>query len=263
MKVAVIGCGVMGRALAKHFAKQNSVLLHDKNYKKSLELANEIGGQAFEKVNEAVQGADIVVLAVKPQHLSTVAKSAAISFSKGQLLISILAGTPLAVLKRHFSMPLLVRIMPNLAVTCGEGVIGFVEDVALSQEVKKNAESIFKGLGLLYWLPEYKIEALTSLAASGLAFAFVIIEAMIEGGVAMGFSSQESREIVFKTLEGSIALLKETGKHPAELKLQCASPKGTTIAGLREMEETGVRSGIMNTLMATYNRAKEMYEEHQ
>lgn len=257
MKVAIIGCGVMGAAFANHFAKEHTVFLCDQEKRKRERLAEEMGGKAVEKMTEAVKEADLVVLAVKPKDMVTVAKETRAQFSEEKLLMSILAGTSHALLRENFSATVL-RLMPNLALTCGQGVIGLVDDEGLSEETKKSAEQLLSGLGLLAWLPESKIEALTALTGSGPAFIFVIIEALIEGGISMGFTAKEAREFTLKTIEGATSLLRATGKHPAELKWNVASPAGTTIAGLNEMEASGVRSGIIQTLHATYLRAKEI-----
>jgi pyrroline-5-carboxylate reductase len=257
MKVAIIGCGVMGAAFAKHFAKEHTVFLCDQEKRRRERLAEEIGGKPIEKMSEAIKEAEVVLLAVKPKDMAEVAKATHTEFSKEKLLMSILAGTSLSLLRKSFFATIL-RLMPNLALTCGEGVIGLVDDGHLSEEEKKNAEELLKGLGLLAWLPESKIEALTALAGSGPAFIFVIIEALIEGGISMGFNAEEAREFALKTIEGATSLLRATGKHPAELKWNVASPAGTTIAGLNEMEASGVRSGIIQTLHATYLRAKEI-----
>lgn len=260
MKIAIIGCGVMGTAFAKHFAREHTILLCDKNHKKASALAKEIGGEAYERFHEAIQSAEVVLLAVKPKDLPEVAKHTASSFSKKQLLISLLAGTSLSVLKKYYPEATILRIMPNIALTCGQAVIGMVDD-HLSHEMKTKGEYLLKGLGLLTWLPENKIEALSALTGSGPAFLFVIIESMIDGGIAMGFTAQESKDYVLKTIEGSVALLKETEKHPGALKWEVASPGGTTIAGLREMESMRVRAGLMNTLLVCYQRNLQMRED--
>lgn len=257
MKVAVIGCGVMGSAFARHFAKKHEVFLCDSKQETAERLGKEIGakGTGFE---EASKHADIFLLAIKPKDLSHLSKTLGPVLSEKKIVISILAGTPVAHLKKVFPKPQIVRAMPNLALTCGEGVIGLVEEPSMQEKTKREIDDLFQGLGLSVWLPEKKVEALIPLAASGIGFVFLLFEAMIDSGVLLGFTAQESREFVLKTFEGAIKLMRHSGKHPAELKLQIASPGGTTITGLRVLEQKGVRSGIMEALMATYEKELKM-----
>lgn len=256
MKIVVIGCGVMGGALAKHFTKKHSVLLVDHNKTRTQALAKEIGAVVEEDVKRAVEEADVILLAIKPKDLTSVAKSIGVFVRKDKILISILAGTSLAMLKQNFPSGVLVRAMPNLGLVYGQGVVGVVENEHHS--TKQTVASLFDGLGLVAWMSEDKIEALTALSGSGIGFILVMIEAMMDGGVHLGFSAGESREFVLKTMEGAVALMKGSNKHPAELKLQIASPAGTTIAGLKVMEEEGVRSGIVHALTACYEKALSM-----
>jgi pyrroline-5-carboxylate reductase len=119
-------------------------------------------------------------------------------------------------------------------------------------------DGLLAGLGLNVWLNEKKIEALSALSGSGIGFVFVMMEAMLEGGILLGLTALESREVVLQTFLGAVALMAETGKHPAELKLQVCSPGGTTISGLKAMEEAGVRAGILATLVACYEKASKL-----
>jgi pyrroline-5-carboxylate reductase len=263
MKVAVIGCGVMGSAFAKHFVKKHSVLLYDRDKTKTQELAKEIGAAYQDDLSAVVQQADMILLAIKPKDLPSVAKAASAFFTEGKILISILAGTPLAILKRNFPSASIVRTMPNLALIYGQGVMGLVENGHYSVQVKHTVESLLEGIGFIAWMSEDKIEALTALSGSGIGFVLVMIEAMIDGGIHLGFTAMESREFVLKTMEGAIALMRESGKHPAELKLQIASPGGTTIAGLKVMEEEGVRSGIVHALVACHEKALSMMKNQE
>lgn len=258
MKIAVIGCGVMGSAFAKHFAKNHSVLLYDRNGAQAQALAKEIGCSFKESLSSAVEEADQVLLAIKPKDLSALAKASADVFTEKKVLISILAGTPISLLKQNFPKAMIVRSMPNLALVFGQGVMGLAENGHLSPQLKQQVNTLLEGIGLIIWMPENKIDALTALSGSGIGFVLVMIEAMIEGGVHLGFTAEESKEIVLKTIEGALALMRGSGKHPAELKLQIASPGGTTIAGLKVLEEKGVRSGIVHALVACYEKAQRM-----
>jgi pyrroline-5-carboxylate reductase len=258
MKIAVIGCGAMGSAFAKHFAQKHTLLLCDRDENKGESLAAELGGSYFKKPSEAAALADVVLLAVKPKDLPMIADEIAPALTKGKILMSILAGTLVATLKQHFPSASIVRTMPNLGLMCGAGVMGLADTEDLTPETKQSINKLIEGMGLNLWMKENKIEAITALSGSGIGFVLVLIEAMIDGGVHLGFTAGEAREIVLKTMEGAIALMRETGKHPAELKLQISSPGGTTIAGLKVMEEAGVRSGIMKAMVACYEKALSM-----
>jgi pyrroline-5-carboxylate reductase len=259
MRVAIIGCGVMGSALARHFIKKASVILCDHKGERGGALAKELGAEVYSRQSDAVEKADIVVLAVKPKNMVDVSEATARSFSKNQLLISVLAGTPTEKLKEHFPKPKVLRVMPNLALICGQAVIGIVNDASLDLEWNQRVKELFSGLGLLSWLPETQIEALTALTGSGPAFLSVIIEAMIDSGLLLGFTLEDSREYVLKTIEGTVALLRDQKMHPADLKWKVASPGGTTISGLQILEESGIRGTIMKTFAAAYSRAREMH----
>lgn len=253
----------MGTAFAKEFAKKEQVILCDQDKKRAKELSTELNCSFEERLTDAVQDADEILLAVKPKDLPALAKTIAPALAEGKFVISVLAGVPLSILKNFFPLASLLRIMPNLALTCGEGVIGLVDDGHLAESVKKRAEALFEGMGLLAWMPESKVEALTALTASGIGLVFLMIEAMMEGGIFMGFNARESKELVLKAIEGAIALLKKTGLHPAELKLNISSPAGTTIAGLKEMEDRGVRSGIINALLASHQRGLQIFSDSE
>lgn len=258
MRIAVIGCGVMGTAFARHFAKKEELYLYDLDQERAKTLAKELKAKACGSEKEAAASADLIFLAMKPADLSGVIKSLNGLLTKNQLVVSILAGTPLETLKKGFPHSPVLRMIPNLAITCEAGVLGLVEDPLISVALRKKIEKLFFGLGLIVWLPESKIDALTALTGSGPAFIFVLVEAMIDSGVLLGFSHQEAREFALKTIQGSVELLQKTGQTPSELKWQVASPKGTTIAGLKALEKTGFRSAILSAFTAAYERAKEM-----
>lgn len=263
MKVTVVGCGIMGSALARHFAKSHKVTLINRNRKKAESLAEEIGATCALHIEDAIKGADALVIAVKPKDFALLAKTIAHFLSKETLVLSILAGTSLAILRKHLPSGSVFRVMPNLALTVGEGVIGIVEEPELTQIRKEEIELLLHGLGILYWISESKMDAFAALTASAPAFIYVMVEAMIESGVFTGFSAEESRELVIQTFIGAIALLKDSKQHAAELKLQISSPGGMTIAGLKEMEKAKVRSGIWNAVVAAYEKSISMSSSHE
>lgn len=249
MKIAIIGCGVMGSAFARQFSeKKQEVFLCDHAVAKGEALAEELGAKFFTSPKEAVEGADLVLLAVKPKDLQKM------SGLEGKIVLSILAGTSIERLKEQFPKAIVVRAMPNLALTCGEAVIALVGESKVRQQI----DDLLEGMGLIFWTQEEKIDAITAVAGSGPAFVIAMIEAMTESGVEIGLSSAESLELVLQTMIGAVALLKAGKSHPAEVRWKIAAPGGTTIAGLAAFEESGVRAGIRKTILATFQRAKEL-----
>lgn len=258
MRIAIIGCGNMGTAMAQSLSKEHELFLHDRDPVWTEGLQKEGFGKSYHQICDAIHNADMVILAVKPDHLEEVADQISSSMKEEQILVSLLAGVTLETIKSYFPTPMLVRMMPNLAATHGEGVIGLVNASHMSKEHKTEISHVFKPLGKLYWLPETKMDALTALTGSGPAFLFAIIESMVEAGVAMGFSAQDAQELILQMIKGSITLLQESKKHPAELKWRIASPGGTTIAGLLELEKSNLRSAVIQPFLASYKRAKEI-----
>jgi pyrroline-5-carboxylate reductase len=252
MKITVIGTGNMGGAVARHLAKEHSLTLCNRSREKGEALASEIGALFVESPQEAVKGADWVVLAVKPKDLQEI--GAQLKLTKNQILLSVLGGVTLDVLKKAFNKCIIVRLMPNTAVTTGRGIMGLSEDGTLETSKKEEITAAFSGVGHLFWIPDSKMNAFAAFAASSPAFVFVMMEAMMESGIFLGFSSAESREIVTAVFDGAVALMQGSSKHPADLKLQIASPAGTTIAGLRALEDSNVRKPIVDAVLATYNK---------
>lgn len=257
MKIAIIGCGNMGEGIAQRLSSEHQVFLFDRHPEKMEKLQKEGFGTACQKMEEALTPSEVVILAVKPQSFVEVAKGFQNPLSH-QILISLLAGTTIATIRKHIPYRKIIRMMPNLALICGQGAIGLASDEPLSQNDHKLIHQICTSLGKVYELSESKIDAFTALAGSGPAFVFALIEAMVEAGIGMGFDAKNAESIVRQMIKGSVDLLEASGKHPAALKWQIASPAGTTMAGLKEMEEYSVRAGIINTFFAAYERAKEL-----
>lgn len=239
----------MGQALAERLSQANSLLLYDHNKEKADLLEQHGYGRACPNISEAF-ASEMIILAIKPQSLSSMPAS---HLRSNQLVVSLLAGTSINTLRQYFPAVKIVRMMPNLPLIYGEGVIGLT-----SSEHKKHFEKIFEPLGRIYWLGEEKFDALTALTGSGPAFFFSMVEAMIDAGIAMGFSAADAKELIYQMLKGSLTLLDQSAKHPGELKWQITSPQGTTIAGVKRLEELAIRGGIINTFLAAYDRALQL-----
>lgn len=256
--IALIGCGNMGKILAEKLGPRHRLHLHDRKWESAEELAQKIKGKAFKDPVQAIEHADLIILAIKPQNLKGLIQQIGIHLKKDQIILSILAGTPLAILTHHFPQQIIVRSMPNLATRYGMGVIGMADCPSLTPQLKSELTRLLDPLGRVAWINESQMDALTSLTGSGPAFFFSLVEAMNDAGVAMGFQTQESQNLTLQMLKGCIALLENTGADPSELIRQIASPNGTTVAGLKVMETENIRGGLIETFLAARRRAHEI-----
>lgn len=258
MKITIFGCGNMGGGIAQCLAGHQKIFLYDHSADKIEALEKKGYGKACRTAKEAIQASEMIILAVKPQNFQETADEIKKYLRKGQKVVSILTGISLASLKKSFPSADVIRMMPNLALLYGEGLIGVSVDENFPAKDKEALNKIFEPLGQIYWLPESKIDALTSLTGSGPAFFLIMLESMIDAGVAMGFTAKDAQQLVQKMVQGSLALLEKSEKHPGELKWQISSPGGTTIAGMMKLEEEALRSGIIKTFIAAYERARQL-----
>lgn len=258
MKIGIIGCGHMGGGIAKCLAGRHEVFLHGRDLKATETLAKEIKGISCKTAVDLVSHVELIILAVKPKDLNAVAHQISGKLSKKQILVSVLSGTTLQTLIKAFSGMNIIRMMPNLAVVHGEGVIGLSAVDKLDAKRREIITKLFLPLGLVRWFPESMMDAVTALTGSGPAFVLVMIETMVDVAIKMGFNAADGLELVLQMIQGTLCMLKENQKHPAELKWQIASPGGTTIAGLNELEASGLRNAIIKTFLATYERSREM-----
>ncbi len=256
MKIAVIGSGNMGSLFIRSFAKEHSVTVCDRGSGgRGKALALELGALYTNDIKKSVEGSDLILLAVKPKDFSEIALSLKGTLAHQPYIVSLLSNVTTAILRQAFPEACVFRLMPNTACLVRKGILGFCED-GVSLEQKKLMTSVFSSLGHLIWIPEKKMAAFATLAASSPAFIFVLTESMIDAGVQMGFSMKEAKEIVAGVLEGCSALL-HTGLSPQELKWQITSPQGTTVQGLKALEDSSFRRGIWSALEATYQKSKE------
>lgn len=264
MKIGVIGCGNMGGGIAKRLALAgHHLIVCDHDEIKRGRLASEIKGLSCSSVKELVLQSEVVILAVKPKDLDIVSKEFPGNFLSKQLVVSVLAGVRIETLKDRLGDVAILRMMPNLAVIEGNGVVGMTANEEISAETKLQISQLFACLGLVKWYPEKMIDGVTALTGSGPAFVCVMIEAMIEAAVALGFSAEEGQELVLHMMEGTISMLMKSGEHPSSLKLRVSSPGGTTIAGLLAMESAGVRSGISKGFLAAFERSRQLSKPEQ
>jgi len=262
--LAFIGGGTMGTAmikgiLAQRLTEPSQIRVSDP-WPPRLEFLRETYGVHATGDNlEAIQDANIIVLSVKPQVLTKVGQQLHGNIRPSTLILSILAGSPISVLRRAMGHDRIVRAMPNTPGQLGKGISVWTSTPAVTDKQKAYAEVILGALGeQLFMEEEGYLDMATALSGSGPGFIFLFIEALIDAGVHMGFSRRDAGKLVIQTLEGSVALFKATAEHPAELKNQVTSPGGTTAAGLYELEKGGLRTVLSRAIFAAYRRSQEL-----
>lgn len=210
--------------------------------------------------NAAAATAQILLLAIKPQVFEAVAEELAIvpSTPSPSLVLSILAGTPLAKLEAAFPGKAVIRAMPNTPATVGAGMTAIAPGKQVQPEQIEQTQRIFAAVGEVVQVPESAMDAVTGLSGSGPGYIALVVEALTDGGVAAGLPRAIAAKLALQTVKGTAQLLQETGLHPAELKDRVTSPGGTTIAGIAHLEQVGFRSALIEAVRAAYLRSQEL-----
>jgi len=263
-KIGFIGAGKMGSALIGGIIKAgvvsgSSIYVSDL-YEPSLnDLHRDFGVNISTDNKITVDNADIIILAVKPQILEPVMSGIKQDITQDKLVISIAAGVHLDTLEENLlSGARVVRVMPNIAATVSEAASAICPGTNATQDDAKTALEIFSLVGSAVQVTENLMDVVTGLSGSGPAYIFQIIEAMADGAVHEGLDRASALKLAAQTVIGAGKMVLETGTHPGELKDMVTSPGGTTIQGIRVMEEYGVRAAMMGAVMASTARSKEL-----
>jgi pyrroline-5-carboxylate reductase len=262
--LGVIGGGIMGEALIARLLDQGifapeAVLVSDPQAARREVLHQRYGVQTTDDNQAVIDAAETVLLAIKPQMLGAVA--APLKFpqrEKPPLLLSILAGVTLARLEKEFLGWAVVRAMPNTPATVGAGVTALAAGEAVSAEQRSQARTIFASVGTVVEVPESQMDAVTALSGSGPGYIALVVEALADGGVAVGLPRNVALELAIATVRGTGELLHQGDLHPAVLKDRVTSPGGTTIAGIGALEAGGLRSALIEAVRAAYGRSREL-----
>lgn len=206
-----------------------------------------------------MEKADVVFLSVKPQVLPVVIKEIAPMVRENQLFVSIAAGKTIEWIEKEFKKDIkLVRVMPNTPALVGEGCAGFCANAKVSEEELEIVKTIFDSCGTSYQVPESLMDVVCAIAGSAPAFVFMFMEAMADAAVAGGMPRDMAYKMASQTVLGSGKLLLETGNHPGILKDMVCSPGGTTICGVKVLEEQGMRGAIMDALDSCIQKSKKI-----
>ncbi len=264
MKYCIVGCGAMGSAIAKGLTKQEGisdscVLLYDADQTKCAAVSSQLGAQHCHSLGEAVGLADTVILAVKPHIVNSVLSELKPIIKESILVVSIAAGITISSLQCGLpqNQPV-VRVMPNVGLQVGKGASAFSLGSSANSKHAETVSRIFGGENVCVQVEERLMNAVTGLSGSGPAYALLVIEALADGGVFAGLPKQTAILLAAQCLAGAAALVLDTNEHPAIIKDKVTTPAGTTIAGLNELEQAGVRHALMSAVMAAKKRADEL-----
>lgn len=253
-RLAIVGCGTMGEAILAGLLRVQKlrpehVVVTARTAEQARRLQQRHGVTALTDNRAACEQATTVLVALKPQRMGEVLDDDAIRTAlAGKLLVSIAAGIRVATLQRWLPETAIIRAMPNTPCLIGEGMTVLAPAATVTEAQRTFARGIFESVGRCLELEDKHMDAVTSLNGSGPAFAYVMLEALADGGVMMGLPRAVALEIAAQVLQGSARMVLDTGFHPAALKDQVTTPAGSTIAGLLIMEDGRIRSVLARTI---------------
>ena len=273
-RLAVLGAGKLGGILLRAYLKQglfasNQVIATTKHAERAAALAEDLGIAVTTDNREAVKGADIVLLTIKPQTVADLLQEIAPEIGADALLVSVAASVPTRFVEEQLAAAAsgkrdkvpVVRVMPNTpaAVDCGmTAICGGTDASTHHLEV---ARAMFDAVGRTIVVDEKHMDAVTGLSASGPAFAYIILESLAEAGVKVGLPRDIATLLAAQTMKGAASVVLETGDHPALLKDAVTTPAGCTIDGILELEEGKLRVTLIKAVVKATSRAGELLFE--
>jgi pyrroline-5-carboxylate reductase len=263
MILGFLGAGKMASALVRGAiscgaVKPSEVVISDVHAPTAEKLSKATGVVVASTNAALVEKADAVVLCVKPNDAVDALREISARL-KGKLVISIVAGLDFKALESAAGSAVrVVRVMPNTPALVGQGAAAYSLGTSATEDDAGLVEKILSGVGLAVRVKEALLDAVTGLSGSGPAYVFTVIEALADGGVLMGLPRDLALRLATQTVVGAATMVRDTGEHPAVLRDQVASPGGTTIAGLEELESAGLRSALISAVRAATERSRQL-----
>ncbi len=265
--IATVGSGVMAEAMISgllrgHLVEPDQIVASHPRADRREALARTHGIRTVDTNAAAVAGADVVLLAIKPQMLARVGREIRGGLQPGQLVISILAGATTSALSGHLGHRELVRSMPNTPAQLGRGMTVWYATPETSAAQREQAASLLAALGAQIEVDDEKLVAMaTAVSGTGPTYVFLVMEALIDAAVHLGFARHVAHDLVIETLEGSTLFAKQSGMHPAQLRNMVTSPGGTSAAALHELESGRLRTVLSEAVWAAFRRTVELGDQ--
>jgi len=269
-KLALIGCGKMGEGLLSGMLGSQLIpvgrveaTVAESEPERVDFLVQKYGVKAHSDNVQAVKGADLVLIVLKPQQVKGFLHEVKKAVRKDAVIISVAASVTIALIERELGRPArVVRAMPNTPCLIRQGMTALAASAHATPDDVALAREIFSAMGRTVVVEEKHMDAITGLSASGPAYVYMIIESLAEGGVKLGLPRELSTELSAQTLLGASSMVLHTGEHPAKLKDIVTTPAGCTIDGLIELEEGGLRVTLIKAVVRAAQRAKQLVEGH-
>jgi pyrroline-5-carboxylate reductase len=264
VKVAILGAGKIGESLlsgllSSGWRTPEEIIVTSRRAERVEELVERYGVRGTTSNVEAVPGADVIVVAIKPQDFDAVLGEIGPVVSEGQTILSVAAAITTASIEARLPAGVpVVRAMPNAPSTVHEGIAGICAGAHSDEEHLALAEEVLSHLGAVVRVEERYMDAVTAVSGSGPAYFALLAEAMIEAGILLGLTREISTQLVVQTMFGSAKLLRDEKMHPVELREMVTSPGGTSIRAIRELEQAGVRAAFLNAIQAAMERSREL-----
>lgn len=261
INISFIGSGTMAEAmirglLAQEIVSSERIVAAGPRPERGRELETKYGVRVTVENTEAAEEGQIVVLSIKPQVLANVMPEIRGHLRRRDLVLSILAGTPIRLLADGLAHAAVARAMPNTPAQIGQGITVWTATPEVNDRQKEQARAILGSLGEeIFMAEEDYLDMATALSGTGPAYVFMFMEALIDAGVHMGFSRRVAQQLVLQTIRGSVEYAARSNRHVAELRNQVTSPGGTTAEALYHMEKGGLRTVLSRGIFAAYQRS--------
>ncbi|WP_433737635.1 pyrroline-5-carboxylate reductase [Pseudomonas putida] len=265
-RIAFIGAGNMAASLIGGLRAKGldaaQIRASDPGEETRARVSAEHGIEVFADNAQAIEGADVVVLAVKPQAMKTVCEAIRPSLKPGQLVVSIAAGITCASMNNWLGNQPIVRCMPNTPALLRQGVSGLFATAQVSAEQRQQAQELLSAVGIALWLDkEQQLDAVTAVSGSGPAYFFLLIEAMTAAGVKLGLPADVAAQLTVQTALGAAHMAVASDVDAAELRRRVTSPAGTTEAAIKSFQADGFEALVEKALGAAAHRSAEMAEQ--
>jgi pyrroline-5-carboxylate reductase len=261
-RIAFVGAGVMAESMIAGLLKNalvpadHLVASHPREDRRQ-RLEERFGIATTESNRDAAHAADLVLLTIKPQVLQTVMRQLSGTLAPQQVVVSVIAGAPIDVLVSGLDHQSVVRVMPNTPAQVGQGMSVWSTTPGVTDTQRLRVQAVLRALGEELWVEEEKyVDMATALSGTGPTYVFLMMEALIDAGVHMGFPRRIAEQIVLQTVSGSVAFARDSGKHMAELRNMVTSPGGTSAEAIYQMEKGGLRTVLSRAVYAAYQRTQ-------